>query len=160
MKNQKQLFIRGTLLVGDFFPKCGIDASVLVDLILYKNAKQYFKDKGYSFPDKVLCTNGAAIGDTKGVLINKYNYDPKLVDKEIDTILNDFFIEKQPCLKIEDDVKIIEDIGAEYELNEEDVPIIYQFWKQKVKMVIVRDEAFEKTCQKLNMIILPWPKEF
>ena len=39
-------------VIGDLFPKYGLDTNVLVDLILYPRARDYFKNRGYSFPDK------------------------------------------------------------------------------------------------------------
>jgi hypothetical protein len=60
--------------LGHFLTKFGIDANVLIDLVLDPKAKDYFKEKGYSFPDKFLCTLNRIVGETKGVLINKYKF--------------------------------------------------------------------------------------
>ena len=145
-------------IIGDIFPKFGIDANVLIDLILYSKAKEYFKQKGFSFPDKSLCTLPNILGEVKGVLINRYEYSKEKADTEIDNLLEEFSIEKLPQLVIEKDSKTIEEIGDKYQLNKEDIPIIYQFWKLKVKKILVRDNAFEQTCKELNISIEKWPK--
>ncbi|MBI2671992.1 type II toxin-antitoxin system VapC family toxin [Candidatus Woesearchaeota archaeon] len=144
--------------LGDFFPKFGIDSNVLIDLVLYPKAKEYFKQKGYSFPDKSLCILPDILGEVKGVLINRYKYSKEKADTEIDKLLEEFDIEKLPQLVIEKDSKTIEEIGDKYQLNGEDIPIIYQFWKLKVKKILVRDNAFEQTCKELNISIEKWPK--
>ena len=145
-------------MIRHFLTKLGIDANVLIDLILYPKAKDYFKEKGYSFPDKFLCTLPDILGEVKGVLINRYNYNKEKTNTEIDKLLEEFDIEKLPQLEVEKDSKTIEEIGNKYHLNGEDIPIIYQFWKLKVKKILVRDNAFEQTCKELNISIEKWPK--
>ena len=71
--------------------------------------------------------------------------------------MEDFLIEKLPNVVVEDDVSVVEEIGQKYELNAEDVPIIYGFWKLKVNIIVVRDNAFENTCKELNINIVKWP---
>jgi hypothetical protein len=146
-----------TFLIGDLFVRFGLDTNVLVDLILHPNAKEYFKDKGYSFPDKFLCTLPQCVGECKGVLINKYGLVQGEVDAKIDALLDEFMIEKLPRLVIESDISVVQEIGMKYGLNDEDVPIIYGFWKFKVNIVVVRDFAFEKTCSDLNITAIRWP---
>jgi len=58
---------------------------------------------------------------------------------------------------IEEDVSVVEEIGQKYRLNAEDVPIIYGFWKLKVNIIVVRDNAFENTCKELNINVVKWP---
>lgn len=157
---KRRFILKGHAMVGDFFTKYGLDTNVLVDLILYPKAVEYFRQRGYSFPDKFLCTLSQCIGETKGVLINKYNHSKEKADKKIDRILEKFMIEKLPKVFIEDDIEIVEGIGQKYSLNKEDVPIIYGFWKLKVNIVVVRDNAFENTCNELNINAVRWPKRF
>ncbi len=154
---RKKIVLGGTVLVGDMFTKYGLDANVLVDLILYPTAKDYFQKKGYSFPNKFLCTLHQCIGETKGVLINRYDYSEEKANTEIDRILEEFMIEKSPAVVVEDDISVIEEIGQKYGLNEEDIPIIYGFWKLKINIVVVRDNAFENTCKELNINAIRWP---
>lgn len=144
-------------IIGDIFPKTGIDTNVIVDLILYKKAKDYFKEKEYNFPNKFLCTLHAVIGEAKGILINKFQYSKEKADLEIDKLLDELNIEKLPFKKVETDIEIIEKIGNKFMLNKEDVHIIYEFWKLNVKSIIVRDYAFEKTCKELQIKIITWP---
>lgn len=151
------MILKGNVLVGDMFTKCGLDANVLVDLVLYPKAKGYFEERGYSFPDKFLCTLHQCIGEAKGVLINRYGYSEEKANKEIDRIIEEFMIEKSPAVVVEDDISVVEEIGQKYGLNEEDVPIIYGFWKLKINIVVVRDNAFESTCKELNINIIRWP---
>ena len=33
-----------------------------------------------------------------------------------------------------------------------------RIWKFKVKTIIVRDHAFEKTCEELKIEVIKWPK--
>lgn len=153
---KERIVLRGSV-IGDLFTKYGLDTNVLVDLVLYPKAKEYFKERGYSFPDKFLCTLPQCIGECKGVLINRYNYSEEKADMEIDRILEEFVIEKLSSVFIEDDVEVIEEIGQRYGLNAQDVPIIYGFWKLKVNIVVVRDNAFEKTCKQLNINAVRWP---
>lgn len=148
---KKRYILKGNVLVGDFFTKYGLDTNVLVDLVLYPNAKEYFQQRGYSFHGKFLCTLSQCIGETKGILINKYGYSQEKADKEINRILEEFMIEKLLNIVIGDDIKIVEEIGQKYGLNDEDIPIIYEFWKLKVNIVVVRDKAFENTCRELNI---------
>lgn len=154
---QRRMILKGNVLVGDMFTKYGLDANVLVDLVLYPKAKEYFQKRGYSFPDKFLCTLHQCIGEAKGVLINRYGYSKEKANKEIDRIVEEFMIEKSPAVVVEDDISVIEEIGQKYGLNEEDVPIIYGFWKLKINIVVVRDNAFENTCKELNINIIRWP---
>jgi len=154
---QKKIILKNNSLLGEFFTKYGIDTNVLIDLILYPHAKEYFKQRGYSFPDKFLCTLPQCLGETKGVLIHRYAYTPEKADQEIDTILKEFMIEKLPTITIEDDIIIIEEIGQRYGLNEEDIPLIYGFWKLKVNIIVVRDKAFENVSKELNINIIRWP---
>lgn len=151
------MILKGNVLVGDMFTKYGFDANVLVDLALYPKAKEYFQEKGYSFPDKFLCTIHQCIGEAKGVLINRYGYSEEKANKELDRIIGEFMIEKSPPVVVEDDISVVEEIGQRYELNEEDVPVIYGFWKLKINIVVVRDNAFESTCKELNINIIRWP---
>ena len=144
-------------VIGDLFTKYGLDTNVLVDLILYSKAVDYFKKRGYPFPDKFLCTLRQCIGECKGVLINRYDYSEDKANKEIDRILEEFMIEKLPNVVIEDDIEVIEEIGQKYQLNDEDVPIIYGFWKLKVNIIVVRDNAFENTRKELNINAIRWP---
>ena len=146
--------------LGHFFTKLGIDANVLIDLVLDPKAKDYFKEKGYSFPDKFLCTLSRIVGETKGVLINKYNFTEEKANNEIDNVLNELNIEKFPMIQFEDDVKIVKEIAKKFDLNKEDIAIIYCFWKLKVKKILVRDNAFEKTCKELNFGVIKWPLKF
>ena len=148
------------VLLGHFLTKFGIDANVLIDLILDPKAKEYFKEKGYSFPDKFLCTLNRIVGESKGVLINRYNYTEEKANLEIDKILDELNIEKFPMIKFDDDVKIVKEIAKKYDLNKEDIAIIYCFWKLKVKKILVRDNAFEKTCKELNFEVIKWPLKF
>ncbi len=150
--------MKGNVLVGNLFTKYGLDANVLVDLVLYRKAKEYFHHRGYSFPDKFLCTLHQCIGEAKGVLIHKYNYSAEKADQELDKIMEEFMIEKSPAVVVENDIEKIEEIGKKYKLNEEDVPIIYGFWKLKINLVVVRDNAFENTCRELNINIIRWPQ--
>lgn len=151
------MILKGNVLVGDMFTKYGLDANVLVDLVLYPKAKEYFQKRGYSFSDKFLCTLHQCIGETKGVLINRYGYSEEKANKEIDRIIKEFMIEKSPAVVVEDDISVVEEIGQKYGLNEEDVPIIYGFWKLKINIVVVRDNAFESTCKELNINVIRWP---
>lgn len=128
--------------------------------MLYQDAKEYFKKRGYSFPDKFLCVVPQIIGETKGVLINKYNYSEEQANKEIDRILQEFTIGKVTLWSIEDDISIVDEIGKKHSLNQEDVLIIYSFWKLGVRIVVSRDLAFENTCKELNINVIKWPKEF
>jgi len=153
---QKRMILKGSV-IGDLFTKYGLDANVLVDLVLYPKAKEYFEKRGYSFPEKFLCTLSQCIGECKGVLINRYGYSKQKADTEIDKIREDFLIEKLPNVIIEEDISIVEEIGQKYELNPEDVPIIYGFWKLKVNIIVVRDYAFENTCKELNLNVVKWP---
>ena len=120
-------------VIGDMFTKYGLDANVLVDLVLYPKAKEYFQKRGYSFPDKFLCTLHQCIGEAKGVLINRYEYSEEKANQELDKIIEEFMIEKSPAVVVEDDIEVVEEIGQKYGLNDEDVPIIYGFWKLKIK---------------------------
>lgn len=151
------MILKGNVLVGDMFTKYGLDANVLIDFVLYPKAKEYFEKRGFSFPDKFLCTLHQCIGEAKGVLINRYGYSEEKSNKEIDRIIDGFMIEKSPAVVVEDDISVVEEIGQKYGLNEEDVPIIYGFWKLKINIVVVRDSAFENTCKELNINIIKWP---
>ena len=71
--------------------------------------------------------------------------------------MEEFLIEKLPNVVIEEDISVVEEIGQKYGLNTEDVPIIYGFWKLKVNIVVVRDNAFENTCKELNINAVKWP---
>ena len=153
---QKRMILKGSV-IGDLFTKYGLDANVLVDFVLYLKAKEYFKKRGYSFPGKFLCTLSQCIGECKGVLINRYSYSEEKANTQINKIMEEFLIEKLPNVVIEDDVSIVEEIGQKYGLNEEDVPIIYGFWKLKVNIIVVRDNAFENTCKELNINVVKWP---
>ncbi|PIN74541.1 hypothetical protein COV18_06585 [Candidatus Woesearchaeota archaeon CG10_big_fil_rev_8_21_14_0_10_37_12] len=144
-------------ILAHFLTKCGIDTNVLVDLILYPSSKEYFEQRGYSFPDKCLCITRQVLGETKGVLIHKYGFSEEKADKEIKAILDLFFIEILPYVSVYDDIEEVERIGKKYSLNEEDIRIIYSFWKCNLKLVIVRDRAFEKTCEELNIQTVVWP---
>ncbi len=157
---KRRFILKGNALVSDLFTKYGLDSNVLIDLVLYPKAVEYFKQRGYSFPKNFLCTLSQCIGEAKGVLINKYNHSEEKADKEIDRILEEFMIEKLPKVIIEDDIEIVEEIGKKYSLNDEDVPIIYGFWKLKITLVVVRDNAFESTCKELNINAVRWPKRF
>lgn len=154
---KKSIVLSSNDVIGEMFTKYGLDTNVLVDLILYPKAKEYFQKRGYSFPDKFLYTLGQCIGECKGVLINYYGYSEKKADKEIDRILEEFMIEKSPSVVIEDDIEIVEGIGKKHGLNDEDVPIIYGFWKLKINIVVVRDVAFENTCKEININVIKWP---
>src|SRR3989344_2653504 len=142
---------KSDFIISDVFPKTGIDANVLIDLILYKKAKDYFKNKEYNFPNKFLCTLNRVVGETKGVLINRYDYSEEKATKEIEKLIEELNIELFPMVKFEDDVELVEKIGSKYNLNDEDIAIIYGFWKYKVKNILVRDEAFENTCKELKI---------
>ena len=133
------------------------DANVLVDLVLYPKAKEYFEKRGYAFPGKFLCTLPQCIGECKGVLINRYGYSEEKANTQIDKLMEEFLIEKLPNVVIEEDVSVVEEIGQKYGLNTEDVSIIYGFWKLKVNIIVVRDNAFENTCKELNINVVKWP---
>ncbi len=151
------MILKGNVLVGDFFTKYGLDTNVFVDLVLYPKAREYFERKGYSFPEKFLCTLPQCLGECKGVLINRYGYSEEKADREINRIMEEFLIEKLPPVVIEEDIYLIEGIGEKHKLNSEDVPIIYGFWKLKVNIIVVRDTAFEETCKELNLNVIKWP---
>ena len=144
-------------IIGDLVPKCGLDANVLVDLILYPNAKKYFKEHGYSFPHQFLCTLPQCIGECKGVLINKYGFTLQKANDVIDALLDDFMVQKLPFVSLNDDIIAVEGLGKKHGLNDEDLPIIYGFWKLKITLVVSRDNAFEATCEELNINVIRWP---
>lgn len=150
------MILKGNV-IGDLFTKYGLDTNVLVDLVLYPKAKKYFEERGYSFPGKFLCTISQCIGECKGVLINRYSYPEEKANTAINKIMEEFLIEKLPNVIIEDDIFVVEEIGQKYGLNEEDIPIIYGFWKLKVNIIVVRDNAFESTCKELNINAVKWP---
>ncbi len=129
-----------------------------MDLVLYPMAKEYFQKRGYSFPDKFLCTLHQCIGEAKGVLINKYQYLEEDADEELDRVIEEFMIEKSPAVVIEEDIEVIEEIAEKYDLNDEDIPIIYAFWKLNITIVVVRDSAFESVCKELNINAIRWPR--
>lgn len=156
MMVQKRVVLRDNV-IGDLFTKYGLDTNVLVDLVVYPKAKEYFEKRGYSFPDKFLCTLPQCIGECKGVLIHKYGYTEDKANEAINKILEEFLIEKLPNILIEDDILVVEGIGQRYGLNKEDFSIIYGFWKLKVNIIVVRDNAFENTCKELNINIIRWP---
>ena len=150
------MIMKGSV-IGDMFTKYGLDTNVLVDLVLYPKAKEYFEKRGYSFLGKFLCTLSQCVGECKGVLINRYGYSEEKANMAINKIMEEFLIEKLPNVIIEDDVFVVEEIGQKYSLNDEDVPIIYGFWKLKVNIIVVRDNAFENTCKDLNINVVKWP---
>ncbi|HLD80038.1 MAG TPA: type II toxin-antitoxin system VapC family toxin [Candidatus Nanoarchaeia archaeon] len=154
---KKSIILSNSGVIGEMFTKYGLDTNVLVDLVLYPKAKEYFQKRGYSFPDKFLCTLSQCIGECKGVLINYYGYSEEKADQEIDRILEEFMIEKSPAVVLENDIEIVEEIGKKHSLNDEDAPIIYGFWKLKINIVVVRDAAFENTCKELNLTVIKWP---
>lgn len=154
---QKRIILKGSV-IGDLFTKYGLDTNVLVDLVLYPQAKEYFEKRGYSFPEKFLCTLPQCIGECKGVLINRYGYSQEKANTYIDNIMETFLIEKLPNIIVEEDVSVVEEIGKKYGLNNEDVPIIYAFWKLKVNIIVVRDNAFENTCKELSINVIRWPR--
>lgn len=154
---KKMLVLSSSGVIGEMFTKWGLDTNVLVDLILYPKAVDYFKKRGYSFPGKFLCTLCQCIGECKGVLINYYGYSEEKANKEINRILEEFMIEKSSAVVVENDIKMVEEIGKKHGLNDEDVPIIYGFWKLKINIVVVRDVAFENTCKELNINVIKWP---
>lgn len=154
---RKIVVLSSSGVIGDIFTKYGLDANVLVDLVLFPKAKEYFQKRGYSFPDKFLCTLRQCIGEAKGVLIHRYGYSEEKANQDLDGILEEFMIEKSPTVVIEEDIEIVEEIGQKYGLNDEDVPIIYGFWKLKINIVVVRDTAFENTCRELNINVIKWP---
>lgn len=154
---RKRIVLSSSGVIGDMFTKYGLDTNVLVDLVLYPKAKEYFQKRGYSFPDKFLCTLHQCIGEAKGVLINRYDYSEEKANQELDKIIEDFMIEKSPAVVVEDDIEVVEEIGQKHGLNDEDVPIIYGFWKLKINIVVVRDNAFESTCKELNINAIRWP---
>lgn len=154
---KKIVVLSSSGVIGDLFTKYGLDTNVLVDLVLFPKAKEYFQKRGYSFPDKFLCTLRQCIGEAKGVLIHRYGYSEEKANQDLDRIFEEFMIEKSPTVVIEEDIEIVEEIGQKYSLNEEDVPIIYGFWKLKINIVVVRDTAFENTCKELNINVIKWP---
>ncbi len=154
---KKRIILSTSGVIGDLFTKYGLDTNVLVDLILYPNAADYFKKRGYAFPDKFLCTLRQCIGECKGVLINKYGYPEDKANNEIDRILEEFMIGKLPQVVIDEDIGVIQEIGQKHRLNEEDVPIIYAFWKLNVTIIVARDTALENTCKELNINTIRWP---
>src|SRR3989338_5888177 len=105
---QKRMILKGSV-IGDLFTKYGLDTNVLVDLILYPEAKEYFEKRGYSFPGKFLCTLPQCIGECKGVLINRYGYSEEKANYQIDKLIENFLIEKLPNVVIENDIFIIEE---------------------------------------------------
>ncbi len=155
---KKRIVLSSSGVIGDLFTKYGLDTNVLVDLVLYPRAVDYFQRRGYSFPDKFLCTLSQCIGECKGVLINRYAYSEEKANMRINEIMKDFLIEKLPNVLIEDDILVVEEIGQKYGLNYEDIPIIYGFWKLKVNIIVVRDNAFEETCKELNINVIRWPR--
>src|SRR3989338_8994900 len=114
---RKRMVLSSSGVIGNLFTKYGLDTNVLVDLILYSKAADYFKNRGYTFPDKFLCTLRQCIGECKGVLINRYGYSEDKANKEIDRILEEFMIEKLPNVAIDEDIDVIEGIGQKYQLN-------------------------------------------
>ena len=154
---KKSIILSSSGVISEMFTKYGLDTNVLIDLVLYPKAKEYFQKRGYSFPKKILCTLHQCIGEAKGVLINKYYYSEEKANQQLDGILEEFMIEKSPAVVVQEDIEVVEEIGKMYSLNDEDVPIIYGFWKLKINIVVVRDVAFENTCKELNINVIKWP---
>lgn len=88
---------------------------------------------------------------------NKYEYSEEKANQELDRLLEEFMIEKSPAVVVEDDIEVVEEIGQKFSLNNEDIPIIYGFWKLNISIVVVRDSAFENTCKELNIKVIRWP---
>ncbi len=158
MKPKKTVTWRGKFSLKGVKSLVGIDSSVLIDLALYEKSVEYFKSYGFQFPSEVFCVTTNSIGEAKGVLINKYKKSLAWVNKRIDDILDQFYIQK---IMYEDDfyqdAVTIERIGEKYGLNEEDVPIILTMWKHGVSIVMVRDKAFEDTCKELGIDVIGFP---
>ncbi len=158
MQQKREITWRGKISLKGVKSLICIDSSVLIDIALYEDSLNYFKKYGFQFPRDLFCVVTNSIGETKGVLINKYNKEPSWVNSRINFLLDEFYIQKLLYDEsFHEEYDIIKKIGDKHGLNEEDIPIILTLWKHEISIVIARDKAFENTCKELGIDVISFP---
>ncbi len=152
------------------FIKNGLDSSTLINLIIVFDSEfKEFKNKGFTFPPNLFYYHEISRPETIGVLINRCNFSKKEAISAFDKMINQFGLRK---------IKRKESIDKDYELlvedaNErvfrtskdsklkigiQDIIIIGGFMREKINLIHSGDRGFLKTCEELNLQIIPMPK--
>ncbi len=143
----------------DLFTFVGLDASVLMEMLLSEEALHFFRKELYSFEENLLFTHRICLGECLGLLVGNYNFPKEEVRRRIQTLIEEFSIN---ILEEEtEDAPYVFNIGKKYgwegEVNR-DAMIISAFWRKGINIVIVRDAIFEKVCKELKIMVIPFPK--
>lgn len=157
----------GMVLKGLNVVKNGLDTNRLVNLIVRFKSSQNFKIAGFQFPPDLFYIHKVSFGEAVGILINKFNYNPKeaiLIVREWRDAFQTREITRDEISKSYE--KIVENInnelvkqkGAGYKIGEQDITIIAGFKKENITLVHVKDKGFEETCKKLDIQVIPTPK--
>lgn len=150
------------------FVKNGLDSSTIINLmVVFDSEADELKQRGFTFPPHTFLYHKVSKSEVIGVLINKHNFTPeeafqslnKLVSQlnlnMIDRRDSDEMFEK---LAEEANNKVVKNSNnPRLKIGEKDIVIIGGFLREKINFVHSDDEGFLKTCEELEINIIPTP---
>ncbi|MBS3156602.1 hypothetical protein J4442_00315 [Candidatus Woesearchaeota archaeon] len=148
--------------------KNGIDTSRLINLIVCFDSPENFKIKGFAFPPNLFYIHEVSFSEAVGILINNFKLEEKQAISKVkkwrdEAGTGEIKREKEDesyenLVKNTNDI-IVKERGEKYKIGNLDIIIIAGFLRENINIVHARDKGFEETCKRLNINIIPTPKE-
>jgi len=154
--------IRQKLELDDLFVFVGLDTSVLMDLITFEKAKDYFRQQVYQFEENFLFTHRMCLAECLGLLVGERGMPKEETRAKIRALLEEFritILERDE--QLQNDEQYVFALGRRYGWKGSeiinDAIIIASFWRKRISLVVVRDYIFEKVCRELKINVLSFP---
>ncbi len=150
------------------FIKNGLDSSTLINLIVVFDSKtNELSQRGFTFPPHTFFYHKVSKAEVIGVLINKHNFTPEEAYESFNNLVSQLdlqIIERRDSDEMFE--KLVEEASSRVvkksnnprlKIGEKDIVIIGGFLREKVNFVHSDDEGFLKTCEELEVNIVPTP---
>ncbi len=150
------------------FVKNGLDSSTLINLIVvFDSESNELKQRGFTFPPHTFFYHKVSRSEIIGVLINKHNFTPEEAYQSLNQLASQLDLN---MINRRDSDEMFEKLAEEannevvkklnnprLKIGEKDIIIIGGFLREKVNFVHSDDEGFLKTCEELEINVIPTP---
>ncbi len=150
------------------FVKNGLDSSTLINLIVVFDSKtNELSQRGFTFPPHTFFYHKVSRSEVIGVIINKHNFTSEEAYESFNKLVSQLdlrMIERRDSDELfenlveEANSKVVQKVNNHrLKIGEKDIIIIGGFLREKVNFVHSDDEGFLKTCEELEINVIPTP---
>src|SRR3989338_5928160 len=163
-----EIYTAGGTIKLKGFVKNGLDSSTLINLIVVFDSKtNELSQRGFTFPPHTFFYHKVSRAEVIGILINKHNFIPDEAYESFNRLISQVdlrIIERRDSdemfekLTEEANAKVVQKSNnPRLKIGEKDIVIIGGFLREKVNFVHSDDEGFLKTCEELEINVIPTP---